>query len=157
MAGFVVAAALAFFFLVLLVETGDFTVAVLGSSLAWLLLGTVRAAERLMDRYGLFGLVFVLLGISWLFGSENDDFDGRATGASANGAASGSDAATTKSMSLVARGSSWQELASDPPRKYSMPARSKARAATSAAERTSGGSAAGSGHGPSVRSASSRP
>ena len=76
MAGFLVAAALALVFLVLLVETGNFTVAALGSFLVWLLLGTVRAAERLMDRYGLFGLVLVLFGVSWLFGGEDDDFDG---------------------------------------------------------------------------------
>src|SRR5262249_49233237 len=49
---------------------------------------------------------------------------------------------TTKSMSLVARGSPCTELAREPPRKYAIPSRSKARATVRA---TSSGSMASDG------------
>ena len=61
-------------FFVMLLATGDFTVAVIATFLLWLFLGAVRFVDRLVAEPGLLGFALVLFGVSWLFGGEDDDF-----------------------------------------------------------------------------------
>ena len=55
--------------------TGDFIATLAGLFLLLLLLGAVSFVVDSLAKGGLPGFVLVLLGVSWLFGGEEDDLD----------------------------------------------------------------------------------